>query len=153
MFILLSSLLAFSETKEEMFIGKINIGITTLSNYCQLRFDVEAESDTYPGRLVFSHENREKTALLITEFQETDANFSKECAVRSKDIFIYDKKDRDRFDFIKENADYVLDNTFYYLVKDYPGVFIFHCLDCENTKDNNFEKVYENYKNESCKNQ
>ena len=43
MFILLSSLLAFSETKEEAFIEKINRGITTLSNYCQLRFDVEAE--------------------------------------------------------------------------------------------------------------
>ena len=57
------------------------------------------------------------------EFQKTDANYIEECHVRSKDIFIYDKSDKEKFDFIKKHASYVLNDSFYHLVKDYPDFF------------------------------
>ncbi len=73
-----------------------------------------------------------------------------ECQVRSKDIFIYDEKDKEKFDFIKQHANYVLNDSFYYLVEDYPEIFVFHCLDCGHSNNENFEAVYLHYKMQNC---
>ena len=67
MLIFLSVLRSFAGT-EEQFIKKINLGIENLVEYCQLKFDVVAGLEVYPGRLVFSHQNRHRIADVILEF-------------------------------------------------------------------------------------